>query len=271
MNGGAVCRWVTSENNKEPPAPLIFMAGHLPPWLEGCVIAPPLPSRKNLVFRVRWRGRTCAAKVFGPASEERAATEYRVLGLCRERRLRTPRPIVLRDGVVIMSWLSGMPAFEVFLSRLRSAGGADSRGRGAGSFEVERSQVAPVLDGVAAWLAGFHRAFRCELRRGDAILKNFICSGKVIYGIDFEEAREGDPLEDVGQLCAHILASGERFMTPLFDAARYFALRYWARLGEDRSGELPRAVASGLEHYARYRRDGPLLRQWARRIRDGGL
>ena len=241
----------------------------LPSWLAGRVTGPPLPSRKNLVFRVSWGGRSCAAKIFSRASKERAATEYRVLGLCRARRLPVPRPLLLRDGVVIMTWLRGRQAFELVHAGLGGRGPETTSAREKG-YWMEEGMVQRLLDGVASWLARFHRAFKWEVRRGDAMLKNFIYSRNVIYGIDFEESVEGDPLADVGQLCAHLLASGERFSPPLFRAAGYFAKSYWRHSGEDRSGELPEAVAAGLEHYAQYRRDGPLLRRQALKIRRGG-
>jgi len=48
----------------------------------------------------------------------------------------------------------------------------------------------------------------------DAVLSNFILSDDKIFGVDLEDAGPGDPLDDVGQLCASILGS-EPFFTPV--------------------------------------------------------
>ena len=227
----------------------------IPGWLENSITGPPFSSRKNLVFRVRWGGKARVAKVFSGEFWDRAGTEYELLGLCRDAKIRAPRPLVLKDNVVIMTSLRGRPAFELLYV-------ADVR---------VRASRAAILDGVAGWLARFHKAFRWERQRGDSIAKNFMCAGTGVAGFDFEESAEGDPLADVGQFCAHLLASGDCFTPPLFEAAGYFASRYRRHSGRDRSDELPEAVSNGLEHYARFRRDGALLRSWAKKIRGRGL
>ncbi|MGQ9583059.1 MAG: hypothetical protein ACUVV6_06045 [Thermoplasmatota archaeon] len=242
----------------------------VPDWLEGRVVGPPFPSRKNLVVRVMWGGRECVAKVFGRGRLEAANTEWRVLEICRDRGVRAPRPLALREGVIIMSRLEGPSLFELMFS-LERPGAGSARRESHLECDIELSAAAPLLEGAAFWLAGFHRVLGPRATRGDSMLKNFLISGGEVYGVDFEEAAPGDPLTDVGQLCAHLLASGRGFSPAHFEAVRHFAEAYWSGSGEDRSGELPPAVAAGLEHYARYRRDRSRLRNWAARILGKGL
>jgi aminoglycoside phosphotransferase (APT) family kinase protein len=64
--------------------------------------------------------------------------------------------------------------------------------------------------GLAKWLHGFHAIFP-GMKRGDAILRNFLEKDGDIYGIDFEEAGPGDQLEDVSMLCASILTEDPIF------------------------------------------------------------
>jgi hypothetical protein len=243
----------------------------IPPWLEGRIAGAPFPSRKNLVFRVNWEGSVRVAKVFSEEFRERAKTEYEVLGLCKDARISAPRPLLLKGDVIVMTSLRGRPAFELLqgVSERNPSSGTTNNGRQA--FHSIPKPTAAILDGIAGWLARFHGAFRWERVRGDSISKNFMCSSTGVAGFDFEESVPGDPVADVGQFCAHLLASGERFSSPLFGAAGYFTSRYWRHSGRDRSAELPAAVSDGLRHYARFRRDGALLRSWAGRITKDGL
>lgn len=72
-------------------------------------------------------------------------------------------------------------------------------------------------EGIGRWLAQFHS--RVDVRpdtklRGDAVLSNFIMSDDKVFGVDLEEAVAGNPMDDLGQVCASILGS-EPFFTPI--------------------------------------------------------
>ncbi|HOL17386.1 MAG TPA: hypothetical protein PLY40_03780, partial [Bacillota bacterium] len=47
--------------------------------------------------------------------------------------------------------------------------------------------------------------------KADNNLRNFLFTGGVVYGLDFEETGCGDPAKDLGQLCAYILANRPAF------------------------------------------------------------
>ena len=128
-----------------------------------------------------------------------------------------------------------------------------------------------LLDGVAAWLARFHSAFGYRLARGDAILRNFIIKGDLVWGIDFEESSERDPLIDVGQTCSNILSLEPQFTPAKFLLTKEFASLYWRYSGRNRSHELPDKIAEGLRHYAQFRDDSVRLEEWAGNIERRGL
>ncbi len=219
-------------------------------------------SRKNRVFAVDIDGHRCVAKVFPQGAGDRASTEFSILGMCSRAGVTVPIPIWHREDVVLMDFVEGMSL----------AGSFDEifEGRG-GTIQAGSPTSATIIAGLADWLASFHTAFAFRMCRGDSILKNFKISEGKVCGFDFEEAHEGDPIEDLGQACAYVLSTRPEFTEGKFEFANRLADRYWSVARVDRSPELPDAVAAGLEHYAQFRADGSLLYDWAGRIRVRGM
>jgi|GEM_PF-5418187 len=67
---------------------------------------------------------------------------------------------------------------------------------------------------IARWLGNFHKVFKnntvgaCHgmpLLKGDMHIQNFILSGDILFGVDFEEASTGAPEYDLAQLFAVFL------------------------------------------------------------------
>jgi tRNA A-37 threonylcarbamoyl transferase component Bud32 len=225
-------------------------------------VGEPFPSRKNRVFRVGIEGKICIAKVFNEEFLDRARIEYDVLVSCHSWGLRVPSPIWFRENTILMEYVDGIN-LGVSLDALFP----DGNGRAITSTLLRRT----IVEGLASWLASFHRAYGFGFCRGDCILKNFILSGDQIYGIDFEEAGQGDHIADLGQACSYILSTRPMFTQGKFEFMNDLANRYWMEVGKDRSAELSGAVAEALEHYARYRSEGPKLLEWAERIRKSGF
>jgi tRNA A-37 threonylcarbamoyl transferase component Bud32 len=216
------------------------------------------PSRKNKVSKVLLDGKELVEKVYAADRARLATTEYDVLLHCIREGVAVPEPVELRNGSIVMKLVAGDNLSALFeRSEVRHE-------RSATSSDALR-------DGLASWLASFHRSYGFRFCRGDCILRNFIMSGDRLYGLDFEEAHEGDPLEDIGQLWTSILRLRPSFTRERFAFASAVTRAYWKLTGAERADSLPLAVADGLDHYAPFGPDGPELRRWAEIIRRDGI
>jgi len=209
--------------------------------LENSLSKNPFDSKKNNVFKIVYNGKECVAKVYSDEFVTRAENEFLILEECKKREVPAPEPIELRNGAIIMTYVDGVRAYELL------------------SEKPEKT-----LEEVAFWLGDFHKSFNWKMCRGDCILKNFII-GEKTYGIDFEETFPGEPMFDVGQAIAHLLASGNKFSNERFSLSRIFAKKYFSYT-KKKNERLSYYIAEGLRHYARYRHDGEQLRTWACRI-----
>jgi aminoglycoside phosphotransferase (APT) family kinase protein len=230
--------------------------------MERARVGEDFPSRKNRVFRVKVDGVIRVAKIFPQEAADRAEKEYEMLGRCRRLGVPVPAPILLRENVIMMEYVDGSSLAELFDSLY--AREEEIEGFLGGS---QRS----ILDGLASWLARFHSSLEFKMYRGDSILKNFILSGDQVYGVDFEEAGEGDPFTDIGQVCSYALSTAPMFTKDKFQFVQDLAARYYHITKNDRSCDLAEAVAQGLEHYAPFRADKELMIAWARRLRANGM
>lgn len=208
-------------------------------------------SRKNRVFKVVLGGEVLVAKVFPPDGIQRALHEHAILVACAERGVRVPRPVKLDGRVLLMEYIAGGTAAELI----------DSPG----------SDAELILSESVKWLSDFHRAHSGRLCRGDCVLHNFLMTPGGVVGIDFEEAHEGDPVEDLGQVIASYLSMRPMFLEGKFAVAGRIASRYAEQSGHDRAEEVPHAVSVALRHYGRFREDGDDLLAWADAIERRGL
>jgi len=226
--------------------------------LENSRAGPDYHSKKNRVFRSSIDDNDYVVKIFRGEWKERASLEHSILEQCRQKDLRTPEPVKLIGSALVMQYVEGENAMELF----------------DGIFRHGRQRDAPVDDSVlsaalASWLFSFHSAFEFGLARNDTVLRNFIFRGGEIFGLDFEETSRSDPLADLGQLCTSIISTTPMFTEDKFGFARALASRYWDLTGEDRSSELGEAVATALRYYASFRTHGGELRRWASRFESG--
>jgi serine/threonine-protein kinase RIO1 len=216
-------------------------------------------SRKNRVFRISSEGRTQIAKVYPSSKTDAARKEFEILRKCSDLGILVPKPIELAGNAIVMTFVDGVNASDVVDPLL----GED--------VPKSSASVNGVAEGLAEWLASFHRAFEFKFCRGDTILRNFLLSDGMTYGIDFEEAHSGDPISDIGELCASILGMRPLFGPMNIKMAASLVGRYWRSAGRNRSSDLPDSVADALEHYSGFREDGPILKARSRKIRAEGL
>jgi tRNA A-37 threonylcarbamoyl transferase component Bud32 len=229
--------------------------------IERSIVGGRFQSRKNRVFKTKYAGEVCVAKIFSEELRGRERSEFSILKICSKNGVRVPKPIKLLDGAILMELIDGANVADLFDSywSIDPSGGS------------VRRELSMLLGAVAEWLSQFHSASNFKLARGDAILRNFVLKGGEVWGMDFEEAQVGDPLADVGQTCSNILGLEPKFVPLKFELSRDFASAYWKLSGKDRADELPAKVAEALRHYARFRQDGRLLEEWASRIETDGL
>jgi aminoglycoside phosphotransferase (APT) family kinase protein len=219
--------------------------------LENARIGEVFRSRKNRVFRVLLAGETLVAKVYPPGGDARASNEYSVLQACVEREVAVPRPVKHSGRALLMEYVEGMTATE--------------------SIDSSPARTEPTLLSIIEWLSEFHGAHGSRLCRGDGVLHNFLMTPEGVVGIDFEEAHEGRPLEDLGQVIASFLSMRPAFVPVKMSVARRAAGEYLKRTGIDSGTEIPLAVSDALRHYAKFRDDGDTLLAWADRIARDGL
>lgn len=222
----------------------------------------PYPSRKNTVFRAAVDGRRLVAKVYAAERSHLAAKELSILQDCVRRGVRVPGPIGLRGRALLVELVEGANAAEQLDSLWEAYLAGDLAAAAA---------MTGLVDGVSGWLAGFHKAFGFKTVRGDAILKNFVLGvDGVVTGLDLEESMAGDPIDDIGQLCAFVISMYPAFTAARFALAGRFADRYWDLSGTGRArAEVGPAVARALRHYSRFREDAAELVAWAERIERG--
>lgn len=222
-----------------------------PEGLEAARVGDVFRSRKNRVFKVVIGGDTLVAKVFPPDGSDRARGEHAILEACVERHVRVPRPVKLDGCVLMMEYIPARTAAE--------------------AIDAPGSDAERILLGVVDWLSGFHAANSFGVCRGDCVLHNFLMASEGVVGIDFEEAHEGSPAEDLGEVIASYLSMRPQFLEGKFVIARRVSSEHAVLSGRDLGGEVPRAVAKALRHYGDFRKDGALLREWADWIEREGL
>lgn len=225
-------------------------------------VGPVFRSRKNRVFKIQMDQGMGVAKVYPQDRIEEAQAEFELLKKCSDLGITVPAPIETASNTLVMAYVEGENVADVVDDMLIREPVSRTR---------NDVRAPPLAQRLGDWLASFHRAFRSEFCRGDTILRNFLISDDRICGLDFEEAHDGDPLQDVGELCASILGMRPLFGPLNFDLASNMTSCYWEALGRNSSDELSEWIAVGLEHYAKFREDGGVLRDWARRFRSEGL
>jgi tRNA A-37 threonylcarbamoyl transferase component Bud32 len=215
-------------------------------------------SKKNTVGYVVLNGQARILKWYVPGLKKNMDTEYSIL---KKGSLQLLMPLPLEkdtdNHVLVMSYIVGTNVCDIINDKKVS-------------FE-EKKQV---VERLADWLGRFHATFKSEdgfCIRGDASLRNFILSKDHIYGVDFEEARAGKPVEDVAGMCASILSTDPMFTDEKFQLCQHFLDAY--RRGvkwplDNVNTEISYAL---LERIQWRPNDEELLRKIATKIRNKGL
>lgn len=195
-----------------------------------------LPSRHNRVWLVETDVRPLIVKKY---LTRKGGVEFEALVKARQAGLDVPYPVHRDEEHIVMEYIPG-ESCETLVNHMFSAEAAE---------------------GIGRWLAEFHARveYGDERRlRGDVVLSNFVYWDGRVFGLDLEEVRRGDPLDDLGQLAASILGS-EPFFTPIKFDLCFRAIRGYERVSGKDVMERVRLFAA--EHLRRACAGRPLLRR----------
>jgi tRNA A-37 threonylcarbamoyl transferase component Bud32 len=219
-------------------------------------------SRKNRVVKSLRDGQMVVVKTYPRADSGVIRKEYMILERCLESGVLAPTPIAMEDNAIVMSYVDGRVLSTVLDSHWVHA----RPGRSAPEADPVR-----IAESLGRWLHGFHAAFEFGLRRGDVNMRNFVLSEDGMYGLDFEEASEGDVIEDLGQACATVLSMDPMFTEEKSAFAGRMAGKYFEMTGIERYDDLRGAVVRALRYYASFRKNRAAVEAFASRVEREGL
>ena len=221
------------------------------------VIQKELDSKKNTVAYVTLKGKPRVLKWFVPGFKKQMENEYSVLKKGRSK-LNIPQihEIDEKNNVLIMSYIIGDNLCDVINDENKS--------------EKEKQKLIVLL---AHWFNDFHTYFKKEdefLIRGDPTLRNFILTDK-LWGVDFEESRNGRPVEDIAGMCASILSTDPMFTTEKIQLCKNFITSY-VELAPGRINNVDDEIAYALLERIQWRpKQEEILRKHSKKIRERGL
>lgn len=170
-----------------------------------------LKSKKNTVCYVIYDGKPRILKWFAPGFKKNMENEYRILHDLSDFRV----PFVFKkdekNNVLIMSYINGINLCD-FINDT--------------NYEFDEKRRIAIL--LSKWFSDFHKKLKNHDKKiihGDSTLRNFIISND-IFGLDFEESRQGKLIEDIADISASILTSNPMFENEKFDLCKIFIKSY---------------------------------------------
>ncbi len=214
-------------------------------------------SKKNTVCYVLLEGNPRVIKWFPPGLKSNMETEYTIL---KKGTKKLNIPTVFKkdekNTVLIQSYIPGVNLCDQINTM---------------QVTFEEKQKNMIM--LANWFVKFHELFKGPdgfWIRGDAILRNFIVKDDV-WGIDFEEARPGKPVEDIARMTASILTTTPMFTDEKFKLSKVFIETY-KRHASWTIDKLDEEIAYAFLEISQWRPDEEnILRKYAQRIKTKGL
>lgn len=167
-------------------------------------------SKKNRVYLVRCLVAPNLIREFVLKEQPfRLKKEVDFLAKLTGKGINVPRVIYTGQSHFLMEYIPGSTLLE-YVCQLEKD-------------QVSLAETKPVFRGLAHWLKKFYKTEESSSTiLGDLNFRNFILSkGDVIYGIDFEDCREGVIEEDIGRLCAFGLTYCPEFTDWKLNTYRY--------------------------------------------------
>jgi len=215
-------------------------------------------SKKNVVGYVVLNGQPRILKWYVPGLKQNMENEYTVLKKGSPA-LSMPTPLEkdVDNNVLVLSYIVGTNLCDII--------------NDPSAFLDEKQRL---MTQLADWLVDFHRLFKTEdsfVIRGDSSIKNFILSKNHIWGVDFEESRQGKPVEDVAGICASLLSTDPMFTEEKFLLCSTF-LESYRKAATWTIENINSEIAYALLEKIQWRpQDEEVLRKYATKIRDKGL
>lgn len=195
-----------------------------------------VPSYRNRVWLVETDVRPVVVK---RSLSGLSAVEFETLLLAKKAGLSVPYPLYMDKEYIVSEYISG-EACDLLVNTMFSMAAAR---------------------GIGRWLGGFHESmssFGKPLIMSDAVLDNFIMHDNEVFGVDLEDSKPGNPMDDLGQMASSILGN-EPFFTPIkFDLCFSLLDAYEERVGIESKESVRPFVAKHLRLSVRAR---PLYRR----------
>ncbi len=214
-------------------------------------------SKKNKVAYVTLKGKPRVLKCFVPGFKRQMNTEYNILKKGGNK-LNIPTVFEMdeKNNALVTNYIMGENLCDIINDE-----------------KTTKSEKQRLIILLSEWFYDFHNYFKKDNEftiRGDSSLRNFVLTDR-IWGLDFEEARKGKPIEDLAGMCASILTTD-----PMFTKEKYKLCRLLLENYNDRApGRISNAdeeISYALLEKIQWRpEDEEILRKHSKRIRENGL
>lgn len=140
-------------------------------------------SKRNDVYAINYEGKQFIVKIY--KNKDSRIIEEKNLKKLNKHGLNVPRIISAHENILIEEFIDGKTIGEAIYTNTNW------------------------IEDLAKWLSKLHsiKYNKMPILKGDCNLKNFIFTKKGIYGIDFENTSQGDPIHDLGKICFFIIDS----------------------------------------------------------------
>ena len=193
-------------------------------------------SRVNRVWVVETDVRPVVVKRF---LSGKSGNEFESLLIAKRAGLSVPYPLCKERDYLVTEYISG-ESCDVMINKMFSDAAAE---------------------GIGSWLASYHSLLSDGPSKRimvDASLSNFILSDGRVFGVDLEDSKTGDPMDDIGKAAASVLDS-EPFFTPVkFDLCAKMIRSYEKEMGCEIMERVRPFVSKHLREDARLK---PLFRR----------
>ena len=221
------------------------------------VLQQDLESKKNQVSYVTINGKPRIIKWFVPGLKKNMLIEHETLKEgCSKLNIPTVYDIDKKNNILVMNYILGENLCDLINNEDTSFG--------------EKKRLVLLL---AEWFNDFHNFYKDNNEfkiRGDSTLRNFIFTDR-IWGVDFEESRNGNPVEDIAGMCSSILTTDPMFTSEKFNLCKIFIDEY-LKLAPGRIININDEIAYSLLEKIQWRPDDEeILRTFSKKIRKQGL
>ena len=214
-------------------------------------------SRKNSVALVKIEGQPRVIKYYSPEFVNRLDNEYSILQEAKGFGIMVPEVYEKSNSVIIMEYIPG----EALVDTLN---GSET------GLKDKQEQVELLTDWFVKFHTGFRKADR-SLLRSDCNLRNFIFGNGKIWGLDFEETDWGDPVKDIGAVCAAILDTDPMFTDWKVDLCQIMIDRYRSSV-DWTIDKIDQEIAFALKDKIQWRpQHAQVLTEMADKIEHGGI